>query len=288
MILPTAVIEEKRMTGNMLAGQVALVTGASRGLGQAFAVGLAQAGMSVGITARTVEGLKQTLRAIEEAGGKGLAIPADVADGKAVAEVMRQVEEQLGPIELLLNNAGTGEPYGPTWETDPDKWWRCQEVNVRGPLLYCHQVLQRMVPRRRGRIINVSSGAGTRPVAYMSAYATSKTALIRLSEVLAAETQPFGIGVFSISPASVRTAMAEQILANSGAMKWFGWLEELYQKGQDVTPEPATRLILYLASGAADHLSGRFFGVAEDPAEVVRRSEQVLRDDLYTLRMNFR
>ena len=276
------------MTGNVLRGQVALVTGASRGLGQAFAVGLAQAGMSVGITARTAEGLQQTLRAIEDAGGKGLAVPADVADKKAIPGVVREVEEQLGPIDLLLNNAGVGEPYGLAWETDPEQWWRCQEVNVRGPLLYCHDVLRQMVPRRRGRIINVSSGAGTRPVAYMSAYVTSKTALIRLSEVLAVETQPFGISVFSISPGSVRTALAEQILANSGAMKWFGWLEELYQKGQNVTPEPATQLILYLASGAADHLSGRFFGVAEDPAEVVRRSEQVLRDDLHALRMNFR
>lgn len=276
------------MTGNVLRGQVALVTGASRGLGQAFAVGLAQAGMSVGITARTVEGLQQTLRAIEDAGGKGLAVPADIADGEAIPEVVREVEEQLGPIDLLLNNAGVGEPYGPSWETDPDQWWRCQEINVRGPFLYCHEVLRRMVPRRRGRIVNVSSGAGTRPVAYISAYAISKTALIRLSEVLAAEAQPFGISVFSISPGSVRTALAEQILANSGAMKWFGWLEELYQKGQNVTPEPATRLVLYLASGAADHLSGRFFGVAEDPAEVVRRSEQILRDDLHALRMNFR
>ena len=276
------------MTGNVLAGQVALVTGASRGLGQAFAVGLARAGMSVGITARTSEGLKQTLRAMEDAGGKALAVQADIADRSAVAKVIREVEEQLGPIDLLLNNAGVSEPFGPTWETDPDEWWRCQEINVRGTFLCCHEVLRRMVPRRRGRIINVSSGVGTRPIAYLSAYGTSKTSVIRLSEILAAETQPFGISVFSISPGSVRTAMAEQILANSGAMKWFRWLEELYENGQNVTPEPATRMLCYLASGAADHLSGRYFAVAEDPAEVVRRAEQILRDDLYALRMNYR
>lgn len=274
------------MTGNVSAGQVVLVTGASRGLGQAFAVGLAHAGMSVGITARTVEGLKQTLHAIEDAGGKALAVQADIADRSAVAKVIREVEEQLGPIDLLLNNAGVSEPFGPTWETDPDEWWRCQEINVRGTFLCCHEVLRRMVPRQHGRIINVASGVGTRPVAYMSAYGTSKTSIIRLSEVLAAETQPFGISVFSISPGSVRTAMAEQILANNnGAMKWFGWLEDLYQKGQNVTPEPATQLVFYLASGAADHLSGRYFGVAEDPADVVQRSEQILREDMYALRM---
>jgi NAD(P)-dependent dehydrogenase (short-subunit alcohol dehydrogenase family) len=273
------------MTEKLLTGQVALVTGASRGLGQAFAVGLARAGMSVGITARTDEGLKQTFRAIEEAGGRALAVQADIADRKAVADTVREVEEQLGPIDLLVNNAGVSEPFGPTWETDPDEWWRCQEINVRGTFLCCHEVLRRMVPRRRGRIVNVSSGVGTRPIAYLSAYGTSKTSVIRLSEILAAETQPFGISVFSISPGAVRTAMAEKILGSPDAREWFGWLEDLYKKGLNVTPEPATRLVCYLASGAADHLSGRYFTVADDPADVVRRSEQVLREDLYSLRM---
>lgn len=268
--------------------KVALVTGASRGLGQAFAVGLAQAGMSVGITARTAEDLKQTLHEVEDVGAKGLAVPGDVADGKAVREAVEKVEDQLGPIDLLVNNAGVGEPFGPTWETDPDQWWRCQEVNVRGPLLCCHAVLPAMVERRRGRIINVASGAGTRGIPYMSSYVTSKAALIRFTEALAAETKQHGISVFCIQPGSVRTAMAEQILASSAENRWFGWLEEVYDKGWNLTPEPATRLILYLASGKADALTGRFFHAAEDPAEVVGRAEQILRDDLYALRMNYR
>jgi NAD(P)-dependent dehydrogenase (short-subunit alcohol dehydrogenase family) len=267
--------------------RVALVTGASRGLGQAFAVGLAQAGFSVGITGRTVENLKQTLRAIEDVGARGLAVSGDVADGKAVRDAARQIEEQLGPIDLLVNNAGVGEPFGPTWETDPDQWWRCQEVNVRGPLLCCHAVLPGMVERCRGRIINVASGAGTRGIPYMSSYVTSKAALIRFTEALAAETKHHGISVFCIQPGSVRTAMAEQILASSAENRWFGWLEEVYEKGWNLTPEPATRLVLYLASGEADALTGRFFHAAEDPGEVVRRAEQILRDDLYALRMNY-
>lgn len=273
------------MPGDPLGGKIALVTGASRGLGQAFAIGLARAGMSLALTARTAADLEQTLALVKAEGVQSIAITADVSDSRAVLAMVESTEQELGCIDLLVNNAGVSEPFGPTWETDPDEWWRCQEVNVRGTFLCCHEVLRRMVPRQRGRIINVASGVGTRPVAYMSAYGTSKTSIIRLSEVLAAEAQRFGISVFSISPGSVRTAMAEQILANNGAMKWFGWLEDLYQKGQNVTPQPATQLVLYLASGAADHLSGRFFGVAEDPADVVRRSEQILREDMYGLRM---
>lgn len=273
------------MTNKPLAGKIGLITGASRGLGQAFAVGLARAGMSLALTARTAVDLEQTLQLVSAEGVEGIAVSGDVSDGKAVRAIVESAESKLGPVDLLVNNAGVSEPFGPAWETDPEEWWRCQEVNVRGTFLCCHEVLRRMVPRRRGRIINVSSGVGTRPVSYMSAYGTSKTAVIRLSEVLAAEAQAFGISVFSISPGSVRTAMAEQILANSGAMKWFGWLEDLYKRGQNVTPEPATRLVIYLACGAADNLSGRFFGVAEDPADVVRRSEQVLREDMYGLRM---
>ncbi len=271
-----------------LKGKVALVTGASRGLGQAFAIGLAKAGMAIGITARTETDLAETLKSVQECGSTGIAIPADVSDRAAVTALVAKVEHELGPIDLLVNNAGVGEPFGPTWETDPDAWWRCQEVNVRGPMLCSHAVLGGMVQRKRGRIINIASGAGTAPIPYMSAYVTSKAALIRFSEVLAEEVRPHGITVFSVQPGAVRTRMVEQIFSSPRALQYFPWLEQMYQSGQNVTAEPATRLILFLASGAADKLSGRFFNVAEDPAEVMQRAEQILAGDLYSLRMRFK
>ncbi|HYX52763.1 MAG TPA: SDR family oxidoreductase, partial [Candidatus Limnocylindrales bacterium] len=212
---------------------------------------------------------------------KAIAIPADVSDRAAVTALTARVERELGPIELLVNNAGIGEPFGPTWETDPDEWWRCQEVNVRGPMLCSHAVLREMVKRKRGRIIDIASGAGTAPIPYMSAYVTSKAALIRLSEVLAEELRPHGITVFSVQPGAVRTRMVEQIFSSPRALQYFPWLEQMYQSGQNVTAEPATRLILFLASGAADKLSGRFFNVAEDPEEVMSREEQILAADLF-------
>lgn len=276
------------MAVEQLKGKVALVTGASRGLGQAFAIGLAKAGMNVGLTARTEADLAETLKSVQESGAKGVAIAADVSDRAAVEALAAKVERELGPIDLLVNNAGVGGPFGPTWETDPDEWWRCQEVNVRGPMLCSHAVLGGMVQRKRGRIINIASGAGTAPIPYMSAYVTSKAALIRFSEVLAEELRPHGITVFSVQPGAVRTRMVEQIFSNPRALQYFPWLEQMYQSGQNVTPEPATRLVLFLASGAADKLSGRFFNVAEDPEEVMGRAEQILAGDLYSLRMRFK
>ncbi|HEX2327153.1 MAG TPA: SDR family oxidoreductase [Candidatus Angelobacter sp.] len=276
------------MTTDELKGRVALVTGASRGLGQAFAVGLAKAGMAVALTGRTESDLAETLKMVQEAGAKGIASPADVRDRASIEQLVARVERELGSIDVLVNNAGVGEPFGPTWEVDPDEWWRCQEVNVRGPMLCSHAVLRAMVKRKRGRIINISSGAGTRSVPYMSAYVTSKAALIRFSEVLADEVREHGISVFAIQPGSVRTRMAEQILSSSAANKWFSWLEQVYERGENLTTEPATRLVLFLASGAADKLSGRFFNVAEDAKDVVSRAEEITAKDLYTLRMRFR
>jgi len=276
------------MTTDKLKGRVALVTGASRGLGQAFAVGLAKAGMAVALTGRTESDLAETLKMVQEAGAKGIASPADVRDRASIEQLVARVERELGSIDVLVNNAGVGEPFGPTWEVDPDEWWRCQEVNVRGPMLCSHAVLRAMVKRKRGRIINISSGAGTRSVPYMSAYVTSKAALIRFSEVLADEVREHGISVFAIQPGSVRTRMAEQILSSSAANKWFSWLEQVYERGENLTTEPATRLVLFLASGAADKLSGRFFNVAEDAKDVVSRAEEITAKDLYTLRMRFR
>jgi len=142
-----------------------------------------------------------------------------------------------------------------------------------------------MIAAGRGRIINIASGAGTLAIPYMSAYVSSKAALICFSETLAGEFRKSGVSVFSIQPGTVRTAMAEELLASAEGLRWLPWFKQIFDEGGDVTADPATELVLFLASGKADALSGRFFGVPEDPAKVVERGAKVKRDDLYTLRM---
>jgi NAD(P)-dependent dehydrogenase (short-subunit alcohol dehydrogenase family) len=268
-----------------LTGQVALVTGGGRGLGRAMALALAAAGARVAVVARSPDQLAQTAALIAGAGGRALAYPADVTDRQAVEEVVRRVERELGPVDLLVNNAGAGGPIGPLAESDPDDWWRCLEVNLRGPLLCAHAVLPGMLARRRGRIVNVASGAGTRAIPYLSAYVAGKAALIRLTENLAAEVGEQGVRVFAIQPGTVRTAMAEEALRSEAGRRWLPWFREVFERGQDVPPEPAARLVVFLASGGADALSGRFLDVAWDVAGLAARAGEVEREDLCVLRL---
>ena len=273
------------MVDPILKGQVSLVTGGGRGLGRAIALRLAKAGARVAVSARSGDQIGETARLIEKEGGTALAVAADVSDPAAVRAMVETVQRKLGQVDLLVNNAGAGGPFGPLWENDADQWWDGFEVNVRGPFLCCHAILPGMVGRKRGRIVNVASGAGTRPIPYMSSYVASKCALIRFTEVLAAESESHGIAAFSIQPGTVRTAMADQILASPEALRWFPWFKTIFDEGKNVPPDLAADLVLYLASGRADMLSGRFFIVPEDPNEMVRRADEVKREDLYTMRL---
>lgn len=182
-----------------------------------------------------------------------LAVPADIADPAGVHALIQRVERDLGPVDLLVNNAGMPGPFGPFWETDPAEWWRNQEVNLRGPMLCCREVIPGMVARKAGRIINVASGAGSQPFPDLSAYVVSKTALIRFSEQLAFELAPHGVSVFPIQPGTVRTRMVDQSRAR------LPYIQAILDRGLDVAPDVPANLVLKLASGCADALSGRLF-----------------------------
>jgi NAD(P)-dependent dehydrogenase (short-subunit alcohol dehydrogenase family) len=268
-----------------LSGQVALVTGGGRGIGRAIAVSLAREGASVAVLARSADQLRETVATITAAGGHALAFPADVTDRPGVEAVVAQVESELGPINLLVNNAGVGGPIGPLAETDPDARWRCMEVNLRGPLVCSRAVLPGMLARRRGRIVNVASGAGTRDKPYLSAYVTSKAALIRLTENLAAELQGSGVRVFAIQPGTVRTAMTESALNSEEALRYLPWLAQLFEQGQDLPPKRAAELVVFLASGRADGLSGRFLAVEWGVEALADRANELANGDALTLRL---
>ncbi len=267
--------------------QVALVTGGGRGLGRAFAIALAQRGMRVAVAARSVSQLDETVALIHAEGGDAVSIPTDVTDKAAVDAMLGSVEMQLGSVDLLVNCAGTGTPFGPTWEVDSDQWWRTMETNLKGPLLCSNAVMRGMIGRGCGRVINVCSAAGTVSIPYMSAYVTSKTALIRLTEVLADEVRKHGVSVFAIQPGTVRTAMAEELMQSEAGDRWLPWFKRIFDERRDDPPGPGVELVLYLASGQADVLSGRFFAAPGVPSEVLRHEEEIRARDLHLLRMRF-
>jgi len=268
-----------------LRGQVAIVTGAGRGLGRAIALALARAGASVGVVARSGEQIAGTEREIGEAGGEALAVVADVSDAASVERMARQVEGALGPTDLLVNDAATPGPLGPMWEADAGDWWHTFEVNLRGPYLCSRALLPGMIARCRGRIINLSTTAATMAVAHMGAYVIAKTALTRFTENLAAELINSGVSVFAIDPGTVRTAMSEHILESEAGKKWLPWFRKLFDQGRDVPAEKAARLVVQVAAGRADALSGRFLGVYDELEKLLGRLEEIKRADLYTLRV---
>jgi NAD(P)-dependent dehydrogenase (short-subunit alcohol dehydrogenase family) len=269
----------------VLSGQVAIVTGGGRGLGRAIAQSLALAGVAVALVARSADQLAETAGRIVRAGGHALTYPADVTDQRAVEQMAARVAHDLGPVTLLVNNAGIIQALGPSWEVPAEDWWRTLEVNLRGPFLCTSAVLPAMIHRRQGRIINIASPASLQAIAYGSAYVVSKTALVRFSENLAQETAEHSIGVFAVDPGTVRTAMAEYLLESAEGQRWLPWFSGIFEEGHDVRAERVAQLAVTLASGQADVLSGRFLSVEDDLAALVEQAATIDRDDLYTLRL---
>lgn len=254
---------------NPLTCQVAVVTGAGKGLGRAFAVALARAGASVAVVARSAPDAAGTVGEIESSGGRAIALGADVSDFEQVADLVPQVLRRLGPVDILVNNAGHEGPIGPLWETDVAEWWRTFEVNLGAAFAVTHAFLPGMIACRRGRIINISSGAGAVAIPYLSAYVTSKAALTRFSEVLAAEIKPHGLSAFAIEPGTVRTAMTERVLSSPSGRQYLPWFKEIFDHCLDIPREQAADLVLFLASGQADALSGCFISRSDDLAALL-------------------
>jgi NAD(P)-dependent dehydrogenase (short-subunit alcohol dehydrogenase family) len=236
--------------------------------------------------------LRETVHLIEQAGGRAIGLTADVTDRQAVEEMTHQVEQQLGPVDLLVNNAGRWKLVGEAWELDAEQWWREIEVNLRGPYLCARAVLPGMVNRRRGRIINVASGGGLQAVAYGSAYGISKTAMIRLSEQLAVETKERGISVFAIHPGTVRTPMTAYWLETGMAAlpapvaQRCEWFCKIFEEDRDTPVQEPVQLVLFLASGQADALSGCFITVHDDVAEMTSQGAEIQESELYRLRLS--
>jgi len=156
-----------------LEGQVALVTGAGRGVGRAIALALGDAGAAVAVCARSEDDVTRVAGEIAGRGEPALAIRCDVTHRQEVEDMVAQVEAAIGPVDLLVNNAGQFGPVGPLAATDPDEWWEALEVNLRGPLYCAHAVLPGMLAQGHGRIVNVSGSAGLAAIPMLSAYAVS-------------------------------------------------------------------------------------------------------------------
>lgn len=183
---------------------VAIVTGASQGIGAATALKLAERGFAVGIAARRPMGLVAVQNRIQQAGGTAFVAPADVTEPGQVSELVQETERRLGPVELLVNAAGAVHraPLISTSDTDFDS---VLEVNLKGTFLCTRAVLPGMIERRRGRIVNLAAMAGRIGAPRLAAYCASKWGVVGLTKACAEELRPAGISVFAVCPGSVDT-----------------------------------------------------------------------------------
>ncbi|MCW2851411.1 MAG: family NAD(P)-dependent oxidoreductase [Nocardioides sp.] len=241
------------MPAGPLDGQIALVTGASTGIGRRLAHALAARGAAVVGLARGAERLDAAMAEIGDAtGSPAIAVAADVADPAAVDAAVARVVDELGPVDLLVNNAGLIDAAEvPVWAADRDQWWAVVESHIRGPQLLICAVVPAMVERGRGRVVDLASGMGTRAVPEYSAYSVGKAGQIRLTEALAASLTGTGVYAFNIAPGLVRTEM-------TGAMpKWRDHTEW-------TAPEHVVDLVCAAAEGRLDGWSGRFLRAGVD------------------------
>ena len=269
-----------------LNGAVAIVTGAARGIGRAIAEAYAAHGARVALVDILDEQLEATAREMTAAGRVVLPIVTDITVPAQVDAMAAEVADGLGPADILVNNAATFSVIGPVWEADPDKWFHDIEVNLYGSFLCSRAVVKGMVERQRGYVINiVSSGGVSDPHPYSTSYATSKTALMRLTEGLANEAQSHGVRVFALAPPAVLTEMTKFIMDDPGGRKWRPGFDRIFEEGHDSPPEVVADLAVKLVSGRADALTGRYFLATGDFDEIVGQTEAILDGDLLTLRI---
>ena len=242
------------------ARRTALITGAGRGIGREIAIWLAKAGHPVGLTARSADQLEETAADIGGFGATAVAVPGDITDPRDVARIHAAVVSALGPVEILVNNAGYAGPLRPFLELDEQQWRTTLTTNVLGPVFCTQAVLPSMLERGRGHIVNVNSLQGSNPAGSPLSYGVSKAAVMRLTDGLAAQLDGTGVIVFDLSPGLVRTQMTagREDLERLPDSAW-------------LPPDAAAHQLVRLISGGYDELHGRFVRATDDLGALLER-----------------
>jgi 2-deoxy-D-gluconate 3-dehydrogenase len=232
--------------------RVALVTGASRGIGAGIALDLARCGFHLAITARDTDRLNALTAEINASGARSLSVALDVTDIASIEPAVERVEAELGPIELLVNNAGVNIPR-PAVEVTEEQWDAIHGANLKGVFFVSQAVGKRMIARESGAIINVASAAGLIPAEDRAAYCSSKAGVVMLTKELALEWAPFGVRVNAVAPTFVETEMGALTLSRPG-------MRELWNSriplGRIASVEDVAAAVRYLASPEASFLTG--------------------------------
>jgi len=264
-------------------GKSVLITGAGRGIGKRLAMGFAAEGARVGLLARSQPELDLAKLEIEQAGGKALRLRADVRQPEELAIAVDRMLSTFGGLDILIAAAGVQGPIGPFLTTKAKAWNETVEINLIGVANACRAALPPMIEKRSGKIILISGGgaAGARP--NFTAYASSKTAVVRFGENLAAEVSDHNIQVNAVAPGAVYSTMTDEVLRageERAGRKEIEDAERVRVTG-GVTAEKQIALALFLASERSNHISGKLIHVNDDWK---RFEQENMKPELFTLR----
>ncbi len=235
-----------------LGGKVALVTGASGGLGLHFARTLSGAGAKVALAARRREQLEANVASIASAGGEAMAVAMDVTDPQSVERAIAEIAESLGPATIVVNNSGIAVP-GTALDVDPDGWDRVMDTNVKGAWLVSRAAAKRMIEAKlEGSIVNIASILGFRVAGQVAPYATSKAGLLHLTRALAFEWARHRIRVNAIAPGYIETDINREFFASDAGKALLARIPQR-RLGR---PENLDGALLLLASEASAYMTG--------------------------------
>jgi NAD(P)-dependent dehydrogenase (short-subunit alcohol dehydrogenase family) len=271
-----------------LKGLNALITGGSQGLGKAIAGHFLREGANVALCARGEKELSATRAELAKnfPAQKITSRTCDVSDAAQVNELVAFALRELGPLQILVLNAGIYGPMGPTESVSLDEWRRAMDINLYGVLLPCRAIIPHFKKAGRGKIVVLSGGGATNPLPNISAYAASKAAVVRLMETLAEELKEFHVDVNAIAPGALATRLVDEVLAagpDKVGAAFYAKNKQWKEKG--ATPlELGARLAVYLASAESDGITGKLISAQWDPWEKLHEFKADLNSDIYALR----
>ena len=270
-----------------LKGKVAIITGASKGIGKCIAETFAREGCNLTIVSRHLEEISAAAEELKKYNVDVLPLKCDVSTPAEVEEMVKKTMGRFKKIDILVNNAGIYGPLGPLIDNDLELWAKTININLMGTVMCTKFVFPHMMKARKGKIINFSGGgSGGPPTPTISAYATSKVAIVRFTEVVAEEVKDYNIQVNSIAPGAVNTRLLDQVLEAADRVdKKFLEKAKKQKETGGTPPEKAAQLVLYLASDDSDGITGKLFSAVWDNyKDFSNKLDEIKRTPIYTLK----
>jgi NAD(P)-dependent dehydrogenase (short-subunit alcohol dehydrogenase family) len=236
-----------------LEGQIAIVTGASRGIGQAIALTLAKEGAAVIVNGRNIESIKKVVDEVKSLGGQALPVKADVSSSKEVNKLVEITLDKYQKIDILVNNAGVNELV-PTLELTENQWYNIVDVNLKSQFLCSQAVARQMIEQKRGKIVNIASIGAHVGTPGQAAYAASKAGIVQLTKVLAVEWGKYSINVNAVSPGMTMTAMMESLIKERP--DFIEGIKRIPLR-RPARPEDIANVVLFLVSSESDYITGQ-------------------------------